>query len=181
VGSVLEEATDMGRIKVLVACASKMGSTAEIADAVADRLRGAGFDVDRRPAERVRSVDGYHAVVLGSAVYLGRWRQEALTFLRRFDVELSGLPTWLFQSGPLDDSAERRDIELPARVRFHAERIGLHGHATFGGRIDPEHPGGFMAKRLADSGLGKDFRDFGHVKAWADGIATELGACAPVA
>jgi menaquinone-dependent protoporphyrinogen oxidase len=176
-----EEATDMEPTKVLVACASKMGSTAEIADAVADRLRGAGFEVDRQPAEGVRSIDDYAAVVLGSAVYLGRWRQEALTFLRRFDAELSERPVWLFQSGPLDDSAEHHDIDLPARVRFRAEKLGIHGHATFGGRIDPEHPGGFVAKRMADAGLGKDYRDFGHVKAWADGIATELGARAPVA
>jgi menaquinone-dependent protoporphyrinogen oxidase len=171
----------MDRTRVLVACASKMGSTAEIADAVADRLRGAGFDVDRTSAESVRGLEDYGAVVLGSAVYLGRWRREALTFLRRFDVELSERPLWLFQSGPLDDSAEHRVIELPARVRFHAERMGVRGHATFGGRIDPEHPGGFVAKRMVDGGLGKDYRDFGHVKAWADGIATELGACAPVA
>jgi menaquinone-dependent protoporphyrinogen oxidase len=171
----------MDRIRVLVACASKMGSTAEIADAVADRLRGAGFGVERASAESVRGLEDTDAVVLGSAVYLGRWRREALTFLRRFDAELSERPVWLFQSGPLDDSAERHDIELPARVRFHAERMGIRGHATFGGRIDPEHPGGFMARRMADGGLGNDFRDFGHVKAWADGIATELGACAPVA
>jgi menaquinone-dependent protoporphyrinogen oxidase len=171
----------MEHTRVLVACASKMGSTAEIADAVADRLRGAGFDVERMPAESVRSVEEYGAVVLGSAVYAGRWRQEALTFLRRFEAELADRPVWLFQSGPLDDSAERHELELPKRVRFLADGIGIHGSMTFGGRIDPEHPGGFLAKRMVDSGLGKDFRDFGHVKAWADGIATELGACAPVA
>lgn len=171
----------MERTRVLVACASKMGSTAEIADVVADRLRGAGFDVERAPAEDVRSVEEFGAVVLGSAVYTGRWRQEALAFMRRFEAELAGRQVWLFQSGPLDGSAERHELDLPKRVRSLAERIGIHAHMTFGGRIDPEHPAGFLAKRMVDSGLGRDFRDFGHVKAWADGIATELGACAPVA
>ncbi len=171
----------MENTKVLVACASKMGSTAEIADQVAERLHAAGLDVDLERVEDVRSVKDYRAVVLGSAVYMGRWRREALTFLRRFDGELAERQVWLFQSGPLDDSAERHEIALPKPVRAHADRIRIHGHATFGGRIDAEHPDGFLAKRMVDSGLGKDFRDFGHVRAWADAIATELGACAPVA
>jgi menaquinone-dependent protoporphyrinogen oxidase len=114
-------------------------------------------------------------------VYIDRWRQEAITFLRRFDAELAERQVWLFQSGPLDDSAERTEVPLPKRVRAHADRIHVHGHATFGGRLDPEHTEGFFAKRMVQSGLGKDFRDFGHIRAWADAIATELGACAPVA
>jgi menaquinone-dependent protoporphyrinogen oxidase len=158
-----------------------MGSTAGIADEVADRLRAAGLDVERLRVEEVRSVGSYRAVVLGSAVYMNRWRQEALTFLRRFDDELADRPVWLFQSGPLDGSAERVDIPLPKRVQAHADRIGIHGHATFGGRIDPEHAEGFVVKRMVEAGLGKDFRDFDHIHAWADAIATELGACAPVA
>jgi menaquinone-dependent protoporphyrinogen oxidase len=88
---------------------------------------------------------------------------------------------WLFQSGPLDDSAERLDIALPKRVRAHADRLGVRGHATFGGRIDAAHADGFVVKRMVEAGLGKDYRDFGHIRAWADAIATELGACAPVA
>jgi menaquinone-dependent protoporphyrinogen oxidase len=172
---------EMDITKVLVACASKMGSTAEIAGEVADRLRAAGLEVDHERVQDVRGVEAYRAVVLGSAVYMDRWRHEALTFLRRFDAELSDRAVWLFQSGPLDDTAERRDIELPRRVRAHADRIGIRAFTTFGGRIDAEHPDGFIAKRMVDAGLGKDFRDFGHIRAWADAIATELGACAPVA
>jgi menaquinone-dependent protoporphyrinogen oxidase len=171
----------MSGTRVLVACASKMGSTAGIADEVAGRLRSAGLDVDRERVEDVRSVAPYGAVVLGSAVYMDRWRPEALTFLRRFQSELAARHVWLFQSGPLDESAERQEIALPKRIQANADRIRIHGHATFGGRIDAEHPDGFLAKRMVDAGLGKDFRDFGHIRAWADAIATELGACAPVA
>jgi menaquinone-dependent protoporphyrinogen oxidase len=171
----------MDGTKILVASASKMGSTAGIADEVAERLRAAGLEVDRARVEDVRSDEPYGAIVLGSAVYMDRWRQEALTFLRRFDTELAERQVWLFQSGPLDDSAERQEIGLPKRVRAHADRIRIHGFATFGGRIDAEHPDGFLARRMVDAGLGKDFRDFGHIRAWADAIATELGACAPVA
>jgi menaquinone-dependent protoporphyrinogen oxidase len=171
----------MKRTRVLVASASKMGSTAGIADAVAERLHAAGLEVARMRVEDVRRVDDADAVVLGSAVYMGRWRHEALTFLRRFDRDLAGRPVWLFQSGPLDTSAERTDIPLPRRVKAHADRIRIRGAVTFGGRIDPEAAEGFVARRMVEAGLGKDFRDFGHIRAWADAIATELGACAPAA
>jgi menaquinone-dependent protoporphyrinogen oxidase len=171
----------MERTKVLVAYASKMGSTAEIGDALAERLAAAGLDVDRRSVGDVGDVDAYQAVVLGSAVYLGRWRSDALGFLKRFGRGLSRRPVWLFQSGPLDDSTDREDVPLPRRVDAVARAIGVRGHVTFGGRIDPEHADGFMARRMVDGGLGRDFRDFDRVRAWADAIATELGACAPAA
>lgn len=166
---------------VLVACASKMGSTAGIADALADRLHDSGLVVDRGDAGRIETLEGYDAVVLGSAVYLGRWRSEAVAFLRRFGAELATRPTWLFQSGPLDDSAEHTSPSLPSRIATRAERIGCRGFVTFGGCIDPDHAKGFMAKRMVDGGFGKDFRDFDRVRAWADAIATELGSCAPAA
>lgn len=169
------------RTRVLVVCASKMGSTAGIADVLAARLREAGLQVDRDDAGRVQSLDGYDAVVLGSAVYLARWRPEAAAFLRRFQAELTGRPTWLFQSGPLDDSAEHTPPSLPKRIAARAERIGCRGFVTFGGRIDPERAESFVARRMVDAGLGKDFRDFDRVRAWADALSTELGACAPAA
>lgn len=168
-------------IKVLVAYASKMGSTAGIAEAAANRLHEAGIHAEVRTVDDVLDVSAYDAVLLGSAVYLSRWRPEAIAFLRRLDAELAERPLWLFQSGPLDGSAERREIPLPRAVRRLAERIGVRGFATFRGHIDAEHAVGFAASRMVDAGLAKDFRDFDRIKAWADGIATELGCCAPAA
>src|SRR6266511_3734374 len=62
---------------VLVSAASKHGSTAEIATAVARVLQERGLAVDVRPVENVTLVDGYEAVVLGSAVYAGHWMESA--------------------------------------------------------------------------------------------------------
>ena len=61
--------------RVLVAYGSRHGSTAEIAEAIAATLREAGLAVDCRKAGEVDSLDGYDAVVLGSAVYMRRWRR----------------------------------------------------------------------------------------------------------
>ena len=68
---------------VLVAYASKYGATAELAEAIAERLRESGLQADCREADGVKSLDPYDAVVLGSAVYMARWRGGARKFLRR--------------------------------------------------------------------------------------------------
>ena len=161
--------------RILVATATKMGSTAEIGAAIAERLRSAGFVVDQQATGDVRSVEPYSAIVLGSAVYMMRWRGEAISFLSRFERELGERDVWLFQSGPLDRSAEEKTIPLPRKVGARLSRIGFRGHATFGGMIDPEHADGFVARSMAKKGK-QDFRDFERIRAWGDLIASQLGA-----
>lgn len=63
-------------MKVLVAYASKRGSTAEIAEAVAKALAEAGLDVDCIKSDDVSDVSPYDAVVLGSAVYMEAVEEE---------------------------------------------------------------------------------------------------------
>lgn len=63
----------------LVAYASKMGATREIAEAVGTELLAADHRVSVASAGNVGDVRGYDAVVLGSAVYAGRWRGEAVS------------------------------------------------------------------------------------------------------
>ncbi|MCL4287774.1 MAG: flavodoxin, partial [Thermoleophilia bacterium] len=69
-------------MEVLVAYASKHGSTAEIAAAVAAEIREHGLGADCVAAGEVADVERYDAVVLGSAVYLKRWQGDARHFLR---------------------------------------------------------------------------------------------------
>ncbi len=60
----------MNERRVLVAYASERGSTAEIAEAIGERLRRSGIGADVRPAGEVRDLAPYGSVVLGSAVYM---------------------------------------------------------------------------------------------------------------
>lgn len=89
--------------KVLVVYASKYGSTAEIAEAIARRIKDLGIDVDVKTALEVERLNGYQGVVLGSAVYAGQWRKEAASFLEDQQEELSTRKVWLFSSGPTGD------------------------------------------------------------------------------
>lgn len=60
-------------MKVLVTVATRHGSTAEIADVIVRVLHLRGLDADEVHPGSVHDISGYDAVVLGSAVYAGRW------------------------------------------------------------------------------------------------------------
>lgn len=159
-------------IRVLVAYASERGGTAEIADWVGDALRQAGADADVRPAGEVTDLDEYDAVVLGGALYEGRWHRDARRFARHHADELEHRPVWLFSSGPLDDTAREHVIDPVPGVAKIAGRLHARGHATFGGRLSPDAKG-FLASRIAKRMSG-DHRDRDQVAEWAAGIAREL-------
>jgi menaquinone-dependent protoporphyrinogen oxidase len=161
--------------RVLVAYASKHGSTAEIAATAADGLRRAGCAVDLLPVAEVRSVDPYDAVVIGSAVYAMRWRPEALAFVERHRDALVERAVWLFSSGPLDHSAETEALDPIKHVRDVAGRVDARGHAWFGGALASDARG-FVERLMVRAGAAGDYRDLEGVRSWAGGIGVALVA-----
>jgi menaquinone-dependent protoporphyrinogen oxidase len=164
--------------RVLVAFASKYGATQEIATAIGEVLRNAGLKVEVLQADRVTDVSAYRAVVLGSAVYMGQWRKEAVALLEAHEKALSERPVWLFSSGP---SGKGDPVELMSGWKFPeaqkpiAERIHARDTALFHGSLDPEKlslPEKLILKGIK-SPLG-DFRDWEAVRAWARAIALAL-------
>jgi len=163
--------------RVLIAHASKRGSTAEIADAVARTIREAGHIVDCRPADGVKNLGPYDAVILGSAVYMKRWRGDAKQFLRKHAKELSEVPFWVFSSGPVGDPAKASDPSWyePPRVIERAEALGLRGHTVFGGCV-PNEPKGPMERAMAEN-IPAEFRDrrnWDEIREWATEVAGEI-------
>lgn len=167
--------------EVLVGYGSKYGSTAEIAEAIGNTLRLAGLGVDVQRARDVRSLEAYRAVVLGSAVYMARWRRDALRLLAR-QRDLAQREVWLFSSGPVgkDTGEPEEKVERwtkPKRVQRLAARIGAHEHVVFGGRVSDE-VGGFLRKKMAQNTPPelRDRRDWSAIEAWAQKIAASLRA-----
>ncbi|MBW8795456.1 MAG: flavodoxin domain-containing protein [Streptomyces sp.] len=158
---------------VLVTYGSRNGSTAHIAESIADALREKGLTVETMRAASVPFVSRYDAVVVGGGLYAGRWHKEARTFVRRHRSDLAERPVWFFSSGPLDDSAAGRDIPPVRAVRRAMQDLRARGHVTFGGCLE-EDADGWLARRIVRAGKGGDFRDFDAVRAWASGIAAEL-------
>ncbi|MEV1063590.1 flavodoxin domain-containing protein [Streptomyces sp. NPDC050263] len=158
---------------VLVTYGTTNGSTAEIAEAVAEVLRKSGVTVESSPARSVTSVARYDAVVVGGGLYAGRWHKDARRFVRRNRVLLAQRPVWFFSSGPLDASASERDIPPVRGVQKAMSRLEVRDHVTFGGCLE-DGAKGWVAGMILRSGKGGDFRDFGAIEAWAGGIADAL-------
>jgi len=162
-------------MRILVAVASRHGSTREIGDAVAEVLRDSGFGVDVADPDDVESIDPYQAVMLGSSVYVGRWAASARALVDRCASGLTRRPVWLFSSGPVGTPlAPESDPEEIAGI---LARIRARGHRTFPGRLDTGCLG--LAERAAVALLQAeqgDFRVWPDVEDWASAIAADLHA-----
>ncbi len=167
--------------RVLVTAASKHGATREIADALARGLRqasGETLTVDSIPVERDPSPASYVAVVLGSAVYAGSWRDEARHWASAHAGELRERPVWLFSSGPIGEPPFPPDE--PNDVPPLLQVTGARGHHVFPGRLD-KHLLTFPERAMVTAMRAPvgDFRDWAAVERWAAHIAAALPVDAP--
>jgi len=163
---------------VLVTYASKYGSTGAIAEAIGRSLREEGLTVDVERCKDVKDLAPYTAVVMGSAVYVGRWRREAADLLRQGEAQLARVPVWLFSSGPTGEGEAGELLKgwrFPSALQSVADRIGPRDIAVFHGALDRSRLNPFDAfiVRNVKAPLG-DFRDLDAVAAWARSIGAEL-------
>lgn len=165
-------------MRVLVAYASKYGSTAAIAERVGQGLRRAGFGVDVMPADQVVALQRFDAIVLGTAVYAGRWRKQAVEFLKSQVQILSQKPFWIFVSGPTGEGDAQELMQgwlYPESLRAYVEQSQPREITAFHGDLDPDKLN--LAERLIIKGVKAptgDFRDWDHIDAWVAEVAGQL-------
>jgi menaquinone-dependent protoporphyrinogen oxidase len=164
--------------RVLVAFASKYGSTAEIAEKIGQVLRQAGLQADVLPADRVQDPAPYTAIVLGSAMYIGQWQGKASKFLQANEKILAERPVWLFTSGPTGKGVAVELMGgwiLPKSAKTIADRIHARDIAVFHGNVDVKKMN-FLEKKMIENVKAPvgDFRDWNAITAWASGIAVTL-------
>lgn len=163
--------------KILVTYSSRRGATAEIAEFIAEILRE-NITVDIKPVDDVTNLEGYDAVVLGSAVYIGQWMKDAAHFLESNVEELAARNTWLFSSGP---TGEGDPVELmkgflvPESLKPEVERIAPEDIAFFHGALDMKKLN--FAEKMMIRGVKApvgDFRDWEMIREWAQKIAQSV-------
>jgi menaquinone-dependent protoporphyrinogen oxidase len=164
--------------QVLVTFATKHGATAEIAEKIGEVIEGAGLPTDVKPVQDVKDLTPYSAVILGSAVYMGRWRKEAAKFLEKHEGALAERDVWLFSSGPTDEGDVEELMDgwtFPEGQKPIAERIKPHEIVVFHGELELDKLA-FWEKMIIKNikvPTG-DFRDWGMITDWARGVADTL-------
>ena len=158
---------------ILVAYATRYGSTAEVAEFIASTLQSRGLSARCQPAREVKSLQGIQAVVLGAPLFMFHWHKDALRFLDRFRADLQSIPTAAFALGPTTEPRSEKEWtdarailekELASRAWFTPTSVSL-----FGGRWDPTKIG-FPFKAFAKSMPTTDLRDWDAIRAWAQAI-----------
>src|SRR3974377_107891 len=164
-------------MRVLVAYASKHGSTQGIAERIAAILRGSGLEVDLAAAEDAGDPAGYDAFVIGSAVYASRWMAPASEFIRHNGALLAGRPVWLCRVCSVGRVIPP-PATLPPVLAAVGDSIGARDHHVFRGAIDAGQLRGVehLIRLFLPQG---DFRDWPDIEAWATGIASELRRTRP--
>ena len=159
---------------VLVAYASKHGSTQGIAERITEKLRQLGKEVEAQPMDAVEDPRRYEAFVIGSAIYYGSWLKEATEWVHRNQTILAGHPVWMFSSGPLGTDVNDAE-QQPKEIAEFQEAIGPRDQQIFFGAIDHSKLSfgeRMMAKAVrAPEG---DFRDWKAIEDWAESIAKDL-------
>ena len=158
--------------KVLVAYASRCGSTHEIAQAVARDLTGRGYAVDLRVAGKAVPLAGYQAVVLGSAVRFGHWLPGAVDFVRRHQAELKRVPTAFFSVHILNTGADEASRKARLAYTEPVRAVVQPGvEAFFAGKMDLSRLS-FFERTLGKlmKARDADLRDWSAIHAWAHGI-----------
>jgi len=162
--------------KILIAYATKWGTTGSIAKEIAGVFREGGVACDVRPAHEVESIEGYRAVVLGSPVYHGHLLGPAETFRQRHGAALAKVPRALFivsltMARPSKPAVEK----LIQRTRRFVEEFRPADVGLFAGALDYANLGFFTRTLMKLMHIPQgDFRKSEIVRKWAKDVLPRL-------
>ena len=156
---------------VLITYATKHGSTREVAETIARAVEQHGLSVDVHPAREVGDLTGFDAVILGTALYMGRPHADARRFPKRYHEPLSRVPVAVFGMGPLttgddDVAGARKQLE---RALAAVSDVTPVSTAIFGGVVKPDDLH-FPFRHMKAS----DARNWADIEAWGREVATLL-------
>jgi menaquinone-dependent protoporphyrinogen oxidase len=160
---------DSSMKKILVAYASKAGSTSEVAQAIGETLSAKGASVEVLQAKHVKDVTAYQAVIIGSAIRVGQWLPEAVNFVKEHQAELRKRPTAYFLvSGTLKDNTPEVTQKVGAAfdpVRGVIEPVSM---GLFAGKMDFSKLS-FLDRTIAKAvgSVEGDWRNWDAIRAWA--------------
>lgn len=161
--------------RILVAYATRAGSTAGVAEVVAEVIRGAGYDTDLSLINPDLIPDVYDAVILGGPIYIGSMR-EVEEYVHAHHAALESRIKAAFAVGMsfIEDDEEKQTAAREALNKAITPLEPVH-LGYFAGRTDPAKLSFLqrMALKVVSSPIG-DFRDYDAIRAWAREVAGDL-------
>jgi menaquinone-dependent protoporphyrinogen oxidase len=159
---------------VLIAYASKAGSTSEIMKTIADTLTERGKTVEVSRIGHAGSLDPYQTVIIASCIRMGAWLPEAVNFVKDHQAELSQKTVaYVVVNATLreDTSENRQAVNAyidPVRAILQPADVGL-----FAGKIDFSRLS-FMDRTIAKmvGSVEGDYRDWDAIRSWANELKT---------
>jgi len=157
------------RKNVLLAWATRYGSTEEVAHAIADDLLKQGFTVHAQPMAEVKSVDRYDAAVLGFALYMSHIHKDARRFLATHEEQLRHVPVAVFCLGPVH-AEEKEFVEARRQLDKQLMRFPWLSPVALeivGGRFDPGKLGYLRLIPAMRNMPTSDARNWEAIHSWA--------------
>jgi menaquinone-dependent protoporphyrinogen oxidase len=161
------------RKKVLVAYATKLGATTEVAQTIGETITQSGYEVEINPVRNLVElsveISGFDAVILGSAIRMGQWLPEAVKFVNDHQDHLKKIPLAIFTVHILnlgdDPKSEKGRLAYTEPIKKTLSPIT---EAFFAGKIDPDKLNFFerLLFKMVKSPSG-DFRDWDAIRNWA--------------
>lgn len=159
--------------KILVAYASWCGSTAEVAQEIANVLTDRGETVDLMCTKEVKDLSAYKTVLVGSAVRAGKWNPEAVRFVKRFQSGLNQSSNAFFTVClTLKDDTEENRKTVEAYLNPLRAMVRPGKEAFFAGKLDYgrlNFPESFLMKNMIKAPAG-DYRQWDVIRTWAASI-----------
>ncbi len=160
---------------ILVTYATRRGSTADVASRIGAALRRESAEVEVRPIAEVQALEPYRAVIIGSAVQLGRWLPEAASFLKRFEANLINTPVAYFTVCITlrDDTPENRRVVSAYHepLLFDYPDIEPVSIGMFAGALHYDKLAWYQRLYTRFGRLPQgDWRDWQKIDAWAQSV-----------
>ena len=158
--------------RALVTYASKYGSTGGVADAIGKELCSKGVAVDIAPIKNAVNISSYQGVVVGSAVYMGKWMPEAVDFVKQNQDILCQVPVAYFLvcitlCEPTDKN-QAKVLSYMDPILKDMPDIKPVSIGTFAGALDYNNLSWLYKKVLKSKGSPEgDFRDWNSIRSWA--------------